>query len=164
MRRSRQKQDGDLKYIETLNLRNVTYCKRKRGFLKKAMELSVLCGQKISLMIYDDRKNKLVTFCSDDFSHEKAGEIFKDHIKTKNKKLEVYGNSDYESLKTTAQIDDNNVKRYVLFNVEKPENQESENSNKNGGKQLKSDEHIEPLNYREIFNMSSEPPINNIDD
>ena len=68
MRQARKKQDGTLNFIESLNIRNVTYCKRKRGFIKKAIELSVLCGQKISLMIYDDRKNKLVTYSSDEWS------------------------------------------------------------------------------------------------
>ena len=69
MQKARKKQDGSsLKYIEAINVRNVTYCKRKRGFIKKAIELSVLCGQKISLMVYDERKNKLVTYSSDGFS------------------------------------------------------------------------------------------------
>ena len=52
-RRKRQKEDGTLQYIDNINLRNVTYCKRKRGFIKKAIEISILCGQQLSLLMYD---------------------------------------------------------------------------------------------------------------
>ena len=50
--------------------RNVTYCKRKKGLLKKAMELSILCGQDIQLIMWDRMKKKMVAYQSTpDFTH-----------------------------------------------------------------------------------------------
>ena len=44
--------------------RNVTFCKRKKGLIKKAMEMSLLCGQHVALHIYDSDKSKLVVYQS----------------------------------------------------------------------------------------------------
>jgi len=52
--------------IQDQVLRNITYCRRKKGLLKKVMEMSLLCGQKIHLVIYDEIKENLVVYRSDD--------------------------------------------------------------------------------------------------
>ena len=53
-----------LKQIEDLNQLRVTYCKRKRGIIKKAIELSVLCDVNICLLIQDNTANKVVHYSS----------------------------------------------------------------------------------------------------
>ena len=40
-------------YIEKKKERSVTFCKRKVGLLKKASELSTLCGVAVSLIFTD---------------------------------------------------------------------------------------------------------------
>ena len=44
--------------------RKIACSKRKKGIIKKAMELSILCNQKIFMIIYDQDKQKTVQYCS----------------------------------------------------------------------------------------------------
>lgn len=61
-----KKKIDKLKLIDNKMLRNVAFCKRKRGFLKKAIELSSLCDQKILIIIYDEERKRVVQFSSED--------------------------------------------------------------------------------------------------
>jgi len=61
------------------------------------MEISMLCGQDVTLVIHDRRKSKLVTFqSSSDFNAEKVEYLTK-ALKT-NDLYENYSNKDYDSL------------------------------------------------------------------
>lgn len=46
-----------IKPIENQKLRQVTYCKRKKGLLKKTMELSLLCKIQVFLALVDHNDN-----------------------------------------------------------------------------------------------------------
>ena len=47
-------------------------------------------------MIYDARKNKMVSYLSTGFTHEAAFGIFENHNLLKNKKLEMYTEENFE--------------------------------------------------------------------
>lgn len=50
--------------IASPNKSTVTYCKRRRGLINKAIELSQLCDQRIVMVIYDKKKDRLATYQS----------------------------------------------------------------------------------------------------
>ena len=60
-----KKKIDNIKFMEDKNQRNITFSKRKRGLLKKVIELSSLCGQNILMFIYDKTKSKIIEFRSD---------------------------------------------------------------------------------------------------
>ena len=60
--------------IASKSAKNVTYCKRKKGVIKKAMELSLLCTQDIMMAIYDQDKRKMVLYQSSNTFGPKAVE------------------------------------------------------------------------------------------
>jgi len=53
-----------INYIADEKFRRVTYCKRKRGLLKKAMELSLLCGVEVLLVIRNENTNRTLLYNS----------------------------------------------------------------------------------------------------
>jgi len=53
----------DIKYIDDAKKRKITLSKRKSGLLKKAYELSVLCGCEMGIVIFDSEQ-KLYTYGS----------------------------------------------------------------------------------------------------
>ena len=50
--------------IEDHLKRGIAYSKRKRGVIKKAMELSKLCNQEIFMLIFDRDKQRIVQYSS----------------------------------------------------------------------------------------------------
>ena len=48
--------------IESNYDRGVTYKKRARGLIKKAIELSVMCEQHIGIVIADHKMNEIIVY------------------------------------------------------------------------------------------------------
>ena len=54
-----------IRLIGNDSVRKVTFCKRKKGLIKKAIELSLLCDLKMFLFIYDHHEERVVHYASD---------------------------------------------------------------------------------------------------
>lgn len=95
-----KKKIDKLKLIESRTQRNVAFCKRKRGFLKKAIELSCLCDQKILIIIYDEERGRVVQFSSEDtFQIGEAYKAIKHARQPENpNNFEKFNNDDYARL------------------------------------------------------------------
>lgn len=97
----------------------VTFCKRKKGVIKKAMELSKLCGFDVMMSIFDKEKNRLIMYQSKkDFGPYRVVELLSIN-ETKTKYYEEYQNKDFdhiEAVKNTQTFDlrlDSNDSSYV---------------------------------------------------
>ncbi|GMP70065.1 hypothetical protein CsSME_00029088 [Camellia sinensis var. sinensis] len=67
-----------LKRIENVTNRQVTFSKRKNGLLKKAYELSVLCDAEVAVIIFS-QKGRLYDFSSSNM--QKTIERYGEHVK-----------------------------------------------------------------------------------
>jgi len=61
--------------IENTRIRQVTLYKRKKGLIKKSMELSLLCEAKVLLCVLD-KNEKLTTYISDSETLKDFEEFF----------------------------------------------------------------------------------------
>lgn len=97
-----KKKIDKLKLIEDKLHRNVAFCKRKRGFLKKAIELSQLCAQNILIIIHDPDKGRVIQYSSKDaFGISQAYSAIKEAKDQKNinkNNYEKFTNLDYHKL------------------------------------------------------------------
>lgn len=75
----------------------VSYNKRKRGLLRKAIELSNLCQQDIFIVILDRERHTMVEFNScAEFNHKSIKSIHDQDVRRLS--YELYNNDDYEAL------------------------------------------------------------------
>jgi len=94
---NKKKKIASFSKIVNNNSRNITYGKRHKGLLKKAMELSMLCDQKIFISIYDERKGKLVQFSSnEEYTLKDVVEVDEKHNSIHDSLYEHYIDEDYE--------------------------------------------------------------------
>ena len=57
-----KKKIDNLQYLEDTRLRNIAFSFRKRGLLKKCIEISCMCGVDVYLIIRDKESDKIVEF------------------------------------------------------------------------------------------------------
>ena len=116
--------------IENKVSKYVTYCKRKKGVIKKAMELSLLCGQEIMMAIYDKKKHKLVMYqSSKEFNPLEVNRLLSTP-ETKTRLYEEHTNDDFnqqtdQKLQTFNLRHDDSLSKFQVRNQKQGKFQEN---------------------------------------
>ena len=84
----------EIKKIEDRVAKEYAFAQRKRGLIKKTIELSILCDLDIALSVYDPEKNILIEYASEDFTHEKIKRL----RQSKLSQHQIFHNEDLEAL------------------------------------------------------------------
>lgn len=75
----------EIKRIENTTNRQVTFCKRRNGLLKKAYELSVLCDAEVALIVFSSRGRLY------EYSNNRYGQDHQlSHLPLSSLRLQVY--------------------------------------------------------------------------
>ena len=59
-----KKKIDNLRFVEDKHVRNITFHLRKRGLIKKCIELSCMCDLDVYLFIQDTKKRRVVEYKS----------------------------------------------------------------------------------------------------
>ena len=90
--------------IEDDNSRANTYCKRKRGLIKKIIELSKLCKQEICMVMFDNDRQRIVHFkSSEEFTLRTAKYLLSEPV-VSNFFAERYTCDDYELFRNYSTV------------------------------------------------------------
>ena len=100
--------------IKNEKLRQITLLKRKRGVLKKAMELSLLCEAKVLLIIYDDFEKKSIFYSSEDDYKSFANEYFEKNVIAENYLNNDYNSQFYKENETSKSHKSNSVQSKII--------------------------------------------------
>jgi hypothetical protein len=98
----------DIKAITNKHAKDYALTQRKRGLLKKAIELSMLCEKQIFLVVYDKTTKDLIEFSSEPDFDETVIKTVKDSGVSKHEK---YTCEDLEQLKRT------NITKYEFSKI-----------------------------------------------
>eukprot|EP00356_Strombidium_inclinatum_P001606 CAMPEP_0170509440 /NCGR_PEP_ID=MMETSP0208-20121228/65217_1 /TAXON_ID=197538 /ORGANISM="Strombidium inclinatum, Strain S3" /LENGTH=275 /DNA_ID=CAMNT_0010792803 /DNA_START=402 /DNA_END=1229 /DNA_ORIENTATION=- len=147
------------KYIASRTQRNIAFCKRKRAFLKKAIELSVSCGQEMLVMVFDKQRNRLIQYSSsDDFNLRNAYEAQKMAKTPENIHMyEKFTNDDFLRLEVTD-FRSIRYKKKILYDkeVEYIEEFEQDTNADRRMAELKQDSKISSNNRKTAISSSSD--------
>ena len=108
-----KKKYEQIQRIPSSNSRNITYFKRIKGLIKKAIEISVLCDQEVFMYVLDNHKNRILHYSSDPTAD--LLEIFNEEYER-----EFVSNVDYQKVGGDEQtwcpdqnVDELKVKRFL---------------------------------------------------